>query len=110
MPAPLDDLLVGGGEAAALIREVDWSRTPVGAVETWSPAMRAMVGLVLRNRFPLLLWWGPSFVQFYNDAYAPIPGHKHPRAMGQPAAECWPGIWSVIGPMIEAPFAGEPAT
>ena len=30
--------------------------------------------------------------------------------MGQTAAECWTEIWHVIGPMIEAPFRGEPAT
>src|SRR5262249_22607668 len=66
--------------------------------------------LILRNRFPLLLWWGPEFVQFYNDAYRPVPGDKHPRCLGQPASECWSEIWHVIGPMIEAPFAGKPAT
>jgi signal transduction histidine kinase len=67
-------------------------------------------GLLLRNRFPLLLWWGPELVQFYNDAYRPIPGDKHPRCLGQAARECWPEIWDVIGPMIEAPFSGLPAT
>ncbi len=49
-------------------------------------------------------------MQLYNDAYRPIPGDKHPRALGQPAAECWTEIWDVIGPMVEAPFRGEPAT
>ncbi len=30
--------------------------------------------------------------------------------MGQPASECWEEIWHIIGPMIEAPFMGEPAS
>jgi PAS domain S-box-containing protein len=94
----------------ALMRSVDWAKTPLGAVSTWSQALQATVRLLLRNRFPLLLWWGPKFIQLYNDAYRPIPGAKHPLSMGQPASECWAEIWHIIGPMIEAPFRGEPAT
>ncbi len=38
----------------------------------------------------------------YNDAYRVILGStKHPSAMGQAGAECWPEIWDVIGPMLE---------
>ena len=60
--------------------------------------------------FPLLLWWGPEFCQLYNDAYRPVLGAKHPKSMGQPARECWPEIWHIIGPLIETPFNGGPAT
>jgi PAS domain S-box-containing protein len=94
----------------ALMATIDWSRTPLGPVSGWSQALRTMVGLLLRNRFPLLLWWGPQYVQFYNDAYRPIAGQKHPRSMAQPASECFREIWHIIGPMIDAPFRGEPAT
>jgi GAF domain-containing protein len=66
--------------------------------------------MMLRARFPFILWWGPEFVQIYNDPYRPIPGDKHPESMGQPANECWSEIWHIIGPMIEAPFSGQPAT
>jgi len=104
------DVFADGGEMGALMRSIDWSKTPLGPVAGWSQALRTMVGLLLRNRFPLLVWWGPQFVQLYNDAYQPIPGSKHPKSMGQPAAECWAEIWHVIRPMIEAPFRGEPAT
>ena len=76
----------------------------------WSEALRTTVGLLLRNRFPMLLWWGPRFIQFYNDAYLPIPAAKHPQAMGQAGAECWAEIWDVLRPMVEAPFSGKPAT
>jgi signal transduction histidine kinase len=104
------DVLADGGDMGALMRSIDWSRTPLGTVEQWSQALRTTVGLLLRNRFPMLLWWGPQYVQLYNDAYRPIPGTKHPKSMGQPAAECWTEIWHVIGPMVEAPYRGEPAT
>jgi len=104
------DIFADGGEMGALMRSIDWSKTPVGPVQGWSQALRTMVCLLLRNRFPILLWWGPRFVQFYNDAYRPIPGAKHPTSMGQTASECWAEIWHIIGPMVEAPFRGEAAT
>ncbi len=53
---------------------------------------------------------GSRFVQFYNDAYIPIPGTKHPKALGQAGRECWPEIWHIIGPLVETPFSGGPAT
>jgi PAS domain S-box-containing protein len=89
---------------------MDWSKTPIGDVETWSPALRMMVRLLLANRFPLLLWWGPRYCQLYNDAYRPVLGDKHPASMGQPASECFPEIWEVIGPLIDTPFNGGSAT
>ena len=103
-------LFPGDTELARRMRAFDWSTTPLGPVESWSPALRTMVRVLLANRFPLLLWWGPRYIQIYNDAYRPIPGTKHPQAMGQPAIECWPEIWHVIGPLIDTPFRGGPAT
>src|SRR3954470_24527307 len=104
------DVLADGGDMGALMRSIDWAKTPLGPVSGWSHALRTTGGLLLRNRFPMLLWWGPQFVQIYNDAYRPIPGAKHPRAMGQTGAECWAEIWHVLAPMAEAPFRGKPAT
>ncbi|HLJ22055.1 MAG TPA: ATP-binding protein, partial [Stellaceae bacterium] len=94
----------------AVMRAMDWSRTPLGPVEGWSQMLRMMVSFLLANRFPLLLWWGPEFCQLYNDAYRPVLGTKHPTSMGQPGAECWPEIWDIIGPLAETPFSGGPAT
>jgi PAS domain S-box-containing protein len=104
------DCLAGGGEMGALARSIDWSRTAIGPVESWSPALRLIVKVVLANRLQMLIWWGPQFCQLYNDAFWPALGTKHPRAMGQPAAECWPEIWPIIGPLIETPFRGGAAT
>lgn len=104
------DPFADGGEMGAVMRSVDWSRTPIGAVETWSDSLRMMVRFLLANRFPLLLWWGPEYVQLYNEAYRPFLGSKHPHSIGQPAHECWPEIWHVIGPQIDAPYKGGPST
>jgi signal transduction histidine kinase len=51
----------------------------------------------------MFLWWGPDLVQLYNDAYRPSFGQgKHPTALGQKGADCWPEIWPLIFPQIEA--------
>lgn len=48
------DIFAGGGEMGALMRALDWSKTPLGPVETWSASLRMMVSFMLANRFPLL--------------------------------------------------------
>jgi signal transduction histidine kinase len=110
--APGDRLafLAGGGEMGERIRTFDWSTTAIGAIEGWSPALRMQVSFLLANRFPMLLWWGPTFCSIYNDAYAPILGAKHPWALGRPVSECWSEIWDVLKPLIETPFGGGPPT
>jgi PAS domain S-box-containing protein len=102
--------LVGGGEMGERIRAFDWSKTEIGPPETWSPALRMMVQLLLANRFPLLLWWGPQYVSIYNDAYRPVLGTKHPWGLGRPLSECWSEIWDVLKPLVDRPFKGGPAT
>ena len=88
---------------AKLVQEFDWSNTPVGPVETWSDTLVTTVNLLLASRHPMFLWWGPELIQFYNDGYRPsIRADKHPSALGQPGMECWPEIWPIIGPQIEA--------
>jgi response regulator receiver domain-containing protein len=103
-------LIKGAGEMAARMRSTDWSKTLLGPVEFWSPTLRMMVDFLLANRFPQLLWWGPEFCCIYNDAYIPVLGTKHPRALGRPVAEVWNEIWDVLKPLIETPFRGGPAT
>jgi PAS domain S-box-containing protein len=107
---PRTTVFAGPGEMAARLRAIDWAQTPLGPVAGWSPTLLTMVRFLLASRFPLLLWWGPEYVQLYNDAYIPVPGTKHPGAAGQRASECWTEIWQVIGPLVDGPFRGGPAT
>ena len=100
-------VLEGGGEMGALMRSIDWAKTPVGAVETWPQSLRTVLSILLPSEHPMFMWWGKELVQFYNDGYRPILGAtKHPAAMGQRGRECWAEIWEVIEPMIDKVFAG----
>jgi PAS domain S-box-containing protein len=49
--------------------------------------------------------WGPEFILLYNDAYRPIPGPRHPAALGKPAKSVYPESWHVVGPLLETAFA-----
>src|SRR3954453_23668069 len=93
--------LQGGGEMGALMRSIDWAKTPIGPVATWSLALRTKVRVLLVNRFQLFIGWGPSGTQISNAASGPILGAEHPNSMGQPAAERWSKIWPVIGPLAD---------
>jgi PAS domain S-box-containing protein len=100
---PGQDRIIGAGEMADLIRRFDWGMTSLGPIEGWSDTLVTTVNLILASRHPMFLWWGPELIQFYNDGYRPsIRADKHPAAIGQRGVECWPEIWSIIGPQIEA--------
>jgi signal transduction histidine kinase/CheY-like chemotaxis protein len=109
-PNESSEWLVGRGEMAERIQDFDWSGTPLGPSGNWSIALRTTVGLMLANRFPMLLWWGPDYICIYNDAYIPILGLKHSNALGLPVRECWSEIWDILKPLIDTPFHGGPST
>ena len=92
--------LVGGGELGALVRAHDWSRTELGPIETWPQSLLTAVDVCLNSRFPMVVFWGPSLITLYNDAYRPSFGTKHPRVLGAPAETLWPEAWHLLGPMM----------
>jgi signal transduction histidine kinase len=85
----------------ALVRKLDWSKTALGPLSSWPQALRTTVNACLNSRLPILVWWGTEHVAIYNDAYQPMLGSKHPRAMGQRGAEGWSEAWDSLGPTLE---------
>jgi signal transduction histidine kinase len=105
------DFLWGNTEMTQRIRRFDWSKTSLGTPGHWSPSLKSVVCLMLANSFPMILWWGPDYVQLYNDPYIPVTGLKHPqRSFGVPGHEGWSEIWHILKPLIDTPFLGGPAT
>lgn len=90
-----------GAEMARLIRELDWSKTPIGPRESWPQSLRTAVSILVDSRYPMFVFWGPHLVKIYNDSYRPVTGDKHPWALGRPGPEVWPEIWDTIGPMVD---------
>src|SRR5262245_40462568 len=110
MVAARADWLTGGGEMGKLIREMDWSQTPLGPIESWPQSLKTAVRIMLTSRQPFWLGWGEQLIKLYNDPYKAIVGGKHPAALGQPAAVVWREIWDQIGPMLETAMGGVEGT
>lgn len=83
-----------------LMRTMDWSKSPIGLPETWSPSLKTTVGMLLAAQAQIVLFWGAEYVALYNDAYAPTIGDKHPRALGRPAIENWSELWDDLAPLL----------
>ncbi len=84
----------------ALIRASDWTATGLGEPDGWPQPLRQLVNICLVSRFPMVIYWGPDFINIYNDAFRPLLGARHSDALGQPAHRVWPEIWPTIGPML----------
>ena len=101
-PSPAESLFAGGGELGALMQSFDWSRSPLGPVESWPQSLRTVIRILLTSRYAMWMAWGPDLPFLYNDTYASMTlGKKHPWALGRPAQEVWREIWDDIGPRIE---------
>src|ERR1051325_4802238 len=86
-----------GGEMAARVAAHDWSKTPLGPRQSWSPSLKLLASTILASPFPMALRWGPQFVMIYNDGYLPILGEKHPAALGARFHEIWPEVQDQLG-------------
>jgi signal transduction histidine kinase/DNA-binding response OmpR family regulator len=85
--------LAGGGEMGTRMRELDWTASPLGAPERWPQSLRSTLSMLLPSKAQIILFWGDEFIVFYNDAYRPVFGAKHPHALGLPGARAWSEIW-----------------
>ena len=97
--------LNGGGDMGRRMREFDWASHPLGEPTAWPPALQMAVSLCLNSNFPTAVYWGPQLYVLYNDAWAHIPGERHPAALGRKGAELWTDIWREVGPEFEQVLA-----
>ena len=98
--------LAGGGDAARMIRERDWTDHPLGPPETWSEGFRTALSLVLNSPESMILTWGPDLHFFFNDTYFPLLGPRLDWAMGERFDVVWADAWEQAKPIIDDAFAG----
>ncbi|HYO58260.1 ATP-binding protein [Archangium sp.] len=98
-------MFTGPSEMHARVNAHDWASTPVGPVETWPQSLKALVRTLLSSRYPMELLWGPSLIQFYNDAYSKLIGDKHPAALGIDVRITMAEAWDTLGPMVQQVMA-----
>jgi len=93
------------GEMAALIKQHAWDATPLGPMHAWSPTLVSMVQLILNSPHPAALYWGSEMIMIYNDPYRDSLEHRHPNALGRPAAPVWDECWPRFGSNMESVLA-----
>ncbi|MCC2956179.1 PAS domain-containing protein [Massilia sp. IC2-477] len=89
------------------LHQHDWASSVLGAPDTWPPAIRIVVRLMLDARHPMFVFWGPELGMLYNQPYVEFLQDKHPSALGRPFREVWPELWPQLAPLIERSLAGE---
>ncbi len=100
--------MFGGGEAGALIRAKDWSRTPLGPPGSWPGPLQTLVAVMLSADQPMFIAWGVDRSLLYNDRYAPMLADRHPVALGQPFLDVWAEVRDDLTPLFDQVAAGEP--
>jgi signal transduction histidine kinase len=95
VPIQLERATAAGGVTGALVRRLDWSRTPLGPIAAWPASLQAAASTCLTTGFPMAVNWGRELIQIYNDAAIPVFANKHPDAMGRPARINFPEFWEL---------------
>src|ERR1700755_1467778 len=85
----------------------DWASTPMGPPETWPDELKTPLRMLLTSRFEMWLGWGPDLLVFYNDAYIPTLGLKHPSMLGKPFREVWAEVYADVADQVERVRAGQ---
>ena len=79
---------------AAALRGHDWAATPLGPMAQWPASLKTLLATLMASRQPMLLWWGPQQLQFYNDAFDEcFAGDQLPGGIGRRGMECWGELW-----------------
>jgi PAS domain S-box-containing protein len=90
------DAFPGDSRLSELMRGRDWASTPLGPPDTWPEGLKVPLRMMLLSKFEMWLGWGPDLAFFYNDAYVPTLGVKHPAAIGRPIRDVWPEIYEAL--------------
>jgi len=65
----------------SLIQEFNWASHPLGSRNSWAQELRMHLSMILAHKFPMILFWGPEFYIFYNDAFVPLlPGKSEVKS------------------------------
>ncbi|KOX14358.1 SpoIIE family protein phosphatase [Micromonospora profundi] len=101
IPLLLAAAFANGGELGERLRAFDWSTAPLGPPSHWPSALSSAISMMLASSAQIVMFWGDDQLAFYNDAYRPTIGSKHPDVLGQPARQHWAETWEVLGPLLD---------
>jgi signal transduction histidine kinase/PAS domain-containing protein len=98
----------GAGDVRRLLQTFDYAAAGMAPPESWSPALRAAMKLMLDSAIPVRLLIGPELRLFYNDSYIQFLAERHPASLGRPYYEVWPEVRTATDPLLRRALAGEP--
>ena len=91
----------------ALLEQIDWASSEVGPRASWSRELTGTLRFMLDSSHPMVLWWGERRTLFYNDAFVPLCGRRHPEGFGVPLDHAWPEVAAHMGADLAELFAGD---
>jgi signal transduction histidine kinase/ActR/RegA family two-component response regulator/PAS domain-containing protein len=97
----------GPGIVRAQLQIFDYAAAGVAPPHAWSPALRAVMELMLDSAIPARLAIGPDLHLFYNDAYIQFLVERHPAALGQPYFSVWPEVRGAVEPLLHRVLQGQ---
>ena len=90
------DFLAKGGKTGELIASKDWSKHPLGPIESWPQSLKSVISICLHSRSPMAVYWGENFYLFYNDAWSPILSETDKPEIGTPAKDVPSLDWKTL--------------
>ena len=106
----LERIFPGESEMARLMRAFDWAQTPLGPARNGQRACARWSASCWPTASRCSCGGGRTSSNSTTTHTARCLGQSIPQYLGRPVRECWSEIWDVIGPLIETPFHGGPAT
>jgi hypothetical protein len=106
----LAHIFPGNGDVSRLMRAHHWAATPLGSPQHWPEGLKIPLRMMLTSRFEMWLGWGPDIAFFYNDAYVPTLGSKHPDALGRPLREVWREVFADVEDRVRSVMVDGVAT
>lgn len=93
-------------ETARLIAAMDWTKTPLGPLESWPASLKTSIAIVLLSPVPMVMLWGEDGTMLYNDAYSIFAGGRHPQLLGSKVREGWPEVADFNDNVMRVGLAG----
>jgi PAS domain S-box-containing protein len=103
----LGDVFPGSSDMSRLMRQHDWSSHVLGPPQGWPEGLKIPLRMLLTSRFEMWLGWGDELNFFYNDAYIPTLGIKHPTMLGRPFREVWAEVYDDVADQVSRVRQGE---
>ncbi len=100
----------GDSEMSRRMAATAWDASPLGSPDRWPAGLKAPLAMMLSSRFEMWLGWGEDLQFFYNDAYIPTLGAKHPNALGKPFREVWSEVYADVEDQVRTVMSEGRAT